>query len=97
MAREDLSNGQRARLAPLPPQGTKPGGPRVWLRRQFIDGIRWRARTGAPWRDVPERHGPWDRAYGLLRRRQRAVSWAPAAPSLSSRPKRTPKACSPGT
>ncbi|MFH8804592.1 hypothetical protein ACH4F6_34380 [Streptomyces sp. NPDC017936] len=25
--------------------------------------MRWRTRTGAPWRDVPERHGPWDRFY----------------------------------
>ncbi|MFE9468942.1 transposase, partial [Streptomyces virginiae] len=34
---------------------------RRWTRRQLIDGIRWRTRTGAPWRDVPERYGPWDR------------------------------------
>ncbi|MCA5895151.1 transposase [Isoptericola sp. NEAU-Y5] len=24
-----------------------------------VDGIRWRVRVGAPWRDVPERYGPW--------------------------------------
>ncbi|MGH3342403.1 MAG: transposase [Carbonactinosporaceae bacterium] len=35
------------------PQGKKPGCPPVWTRRQLIDGIRWRTRTGAPWRDVP--------------------------------------------
>ncbi|GAB2850705.1 hypothetical protein GCM10027074_16610 [Streptomyces deserti] len=29
----------------------------MWTRRQLIDGIRWRTRTGAPWRDVPERYG----------------------------------------
>ncbi|WP_405988215.1 hypothetical protein [Streptomyces sp. NBC_00986] len=23
----------------------------------MTDGIRWRTRTGVPWRDVPERHG----------------------------------------
>ncbi|WP_437012725.1 transposase [Streptomyces sp. enrichment culture] len=33
--------------------------------------IRWRTRTGAPWRDVPERHGPWERVHDLFRRRQR--------------------------
>ncbi|WP_420714421.1 transposase [Streptomyces sp. NRRL WC-3744] len=37
-------------------------------RRQLIDGIRWRTRTGAPWRDVPERYGRWDRVYDLFRR-----------------------------
>jgi transposase len=48
----------------------------VWTRRQLIDGIRWRTRTGAPWRDVPERYGPWDRAYDLFRRWQRDGTWA---------------------
>ncbi|MFD5271615.1 transposase [Streptomyces sp. NPDC058335] len=37
----------------------------------MIDGIRWRTRAGAPWRDVPQRYGSWDRAYDLFRRRQR--------------------------
>ncbi|MEV5441074.1 hypothetical protein AB0N23_00710 [Streptomyces sp. NPDC052644] len=30
----------------------------MWTRRQLIDRIGWRKRTGAPWRDVPERYGP---------------------------------------
>lgn len=25
----------------------------------MIDGIRWRLRTGAPWRDLPAEYGPW--------------------------------------
>ncbi|MFF4647836.1 transposase [Streptomyces sp. NPDC001389] len=33
-------------------------------------------RTGAPWRDVPERYGPWDRVYDLFRRWQRDGTWA---------------------
>ncbi|WP_373311979.1 transposase [Streptomyces aurantiogriseus] len=45
-----------------------PGRPPVWTRRQLIDGIRWRARTGAPWRDVPERYDPWHCVYDLFRR-----------------------------
>ncbi|MFF5860853.1 IS5 family transposase [Streptomyces sp. NPDC012751] len=71
MGREDLTNGQWARLEPLLPRGIKWGRPRVWTRRQLVDGIRWRTRTGAPWRDVPERYGPWDRVYDLFRRWQR--------------------------
>lgn len=39
----------------------------------MIDGIR--TRTGAPWRDLPERYGPWDRAYDLFRRWQRDGTW----------------------
>ncbi|MFF8995960.1 IS5 family transposase [Streptomyces sp. NPDC014983] len=75
MGRGDLTNGQWARLEPLLPLGKKPGRPPVWTRRQLIDGIRWRTRTGAPWRDVPERYGPWDRAYDLFRRWQRDGTW----------------------
>ncbi|WP_234382247.1 transposase [Streptomyces dysideae] len=48
----------------------------MWRRRQLIDGIRWRTRTGAPWCDMPERYGPRDRIYDLLRRWQRDGTWA---------------------
>nr|WP_107438767.1 transposase [Streptomyces roseus] len=30
-----------------------------------MDSVRWRTRYGAPWRDVPELYGPWDRVYCL--------------------------------
>nr|WP_203665997.1 IS5 family transposase [Streptomyces parvus] len=70
-----MTNGQWERLELLLPVGKKPGRPRTWTRRQLIDGIRWRTRTGAPWRDLPERYGPWDRAYDLFRRWQRDGTW----------------------
>ncbi|MFD5815683.1 IS5 family transposase [Streptomyces sp. NPDC127038] len=75
MGRGDLTDGQWAQLKPLLPQGKKPGRPPTWTRRQLVDGIRWRTRTGAPWRDVPERYGPWDRVYDLFRRWQRGGTW----------------------
>ncbi|GAA2622863.1 hypothetical protein GCM10009863_41270 [Streptomyces axinellae] len=75
MGRGDLTNGQWERLEGLLPVGKKPGRPRTWTHRQLIDGIRWRTRTGAPWRDLPERYGPWDRAYDLFRRGQRDGTW----------------------
>jgi transposase len=25
----------------------------------MLNGIRWLLRTGAPWRELPERYGPW--------------------------------------
>jgi transposase len=31
--------------------------------RQVINGILFRERTGLPWRDLPERLGPWKTAY----------------------------------
>jgi len=41
----------------------------------LIDGIRWRTRAGTPWRDIPDRYGPWDRIYDLFRRWQRDGTW----------------------
>ncbi|MFE7430615.1 IS5 family transposase [Streptomyces sp. NPDC057545] len=75
MARGDLTDTQWARLEPLLPRGKKPGRPSIWMRRQLIDGIRFRTRTGVPWWDVPERYGPWGRVYDLFRRWQRDGTW----------------------
>ncbi len=60
----------RAMLEPLLPIGKEPGRPAVSSRRQLVNGIRWRTRTGARGGDVPERYGPWDRAYDPFRRWQ---------------------------
>lgn len=51
-------------LLPVVVLGRPPVG-----RRKLIDGIRWRVRTGAPWRDPPSEYGPWQTVYGLFRRR----------------------------
>ena len=29
----------------------------------MVEGIVWKYRTGAPWRDLPERFGPWQTAW----------------------------------
>jgi transposase len=68
MGRGDLTNEQWAKLEPLLPTGKKSGRPPKWTKRQLINGIRWRTRTGAPWRDTPARYGPWQTVYGLFRR-----------------------------
>src|SRR3954471_6604616 len=31
--------------------------------RLFVDAVLWIARTGAPWRDLPERLGNWNSAW----------------------------------
>ncbi|WP_228396140.1 transposase [Streptomyces sp. RB17] len=41
-----------AQTESLLPQRKKPGRSPAWPRRQLIDGIRRRTRTGAPWRDA---------------------------------------------
>jgi transposase len=68
--RADLTDAQWAVLAPLLP-GSRLGRPPA-CERTLIDGIRWRVRAGAPWRDVPP-------AYGLIGRRCMACSAAGSA------------------
>jgi transposase len=83
--RGDLSDEQWAVLEPLLPVTSGRGRPVVVSRRLLIDGIRWRVRTGAPWRDLPQRFGPWQTVYGLFRRWQRAGVWAQILTQLQTR------------
>ena len=73
--RHDLTDAQWQRFAALLPATSVKGRPPKWEKRQLIDGIRWRIRTGAPWRDVPAEYGPWQTVYGLFRRWQRDGTW----------------------
>ena len=75
MGRGDLTNEQWAKLEPLLPKGKKSGRPPKHSKRQLIDGIRFRVRTGVQWRDLPARYGPWQTVYGLFRRWQRDGTW----------------------
>src|SRR5436305_4280613 len=83
--RADLTDAQWAVLEPLLPRGKKPGRPPNRTKRQLIDGIRWRTRTGAPWRDVPPAYGPWQTVYGLFRRWQRNGTWRKILAALQGR------------
>ncbi|MER6300030.1 IS5 family transposase [Kitasatospora sp. NPDC001539] len=85
MARGDLTDAQWAVLEPLLPRGIKPGRPPVHTKRQLINGIRFRTRTGVPWRDLPERYGPWETVYGLFRRWQRDGTWHRILEQLQAR------------
>ena len=73
--RFDLTDAQWELLEPLLPQPARSGRPPSWTRRQLVDGIRWRVRTGSPWRDLPAVYGSWAAAYGLFRRWQRNGAW----------------------
>jgi transposase len=83
--RHDLTDTQWAILEPLLPTPTKPGRPPKWTKRQLIDGIRWRTRVGAPWRDVPACYGPWQTVYGRFRRWQRDGTWTRILTGLQAR------------
>jgi len=62
MARHALTDEQWARIEPLLPR--RPQGRKSTLGdRPFIDAVLFRAKTGIPWRDLPERFGPWKSVY----------------------------------
>lgn len=52
----------------LPPEKTgKPGRPSK-DNRTMLNGMVWIARSGAPWRDLPERYGSWNSVYSRFRK-----------------------------
>ena len=50
----ELTDEAWARIAPLLPENGRRGG-RWRDHREMMNGILWKLRTGAPWRDLPER------------------------------------------
>ncbi|WP_406290562.1 transposase [Embleya sp. NBC_00896] len=68
MTRGDLADGEWELVEPFLPIGER--GPYPGRLRDCFDGVMWRFRTGSPWRDVPERYGPWQTVY------QRFHAWA---------------------
>ena len=64
-----------ARLGPLLPPARPPTGRPARDHRVVLNGILWVLRTGAPWRDLPERYGPWRTAYSRFRRWERQGVW----------------------
>jgi transposase len=76
MKRHDLTNRQWERWHPLlPPQKPHTGRPAADHRR-ILNGILWIIRTGAPWRDVPERYGGWQTIASRFYRWRKAGIWA---------------------
>src|SRR3954465_15708083 len=71
MKRHELTDAQWALLSDFfPPRAPKRGG--QWKDdRAMVNGIFWRLNTGAPWRDLPERYGPWQTVYHRFREPRR--------------------------
>ena len=57
-ARDLLSDKMWKEIKPLFPKRTRPG-----TGRNFLEAVMFKARTGVPWRDLPERFGRWDALF----------------------------------
>jgi transposase len=72
--RHELTDAQWQKIEPLLPANGKPGG--QWAdHRTIINGVLFRARTGVPWPDLPERYGPWQTVYERHRRWSADGTW----------------------
>ncbi len=60
-------------VALLPENGRR--GQQWKDHRTVINGILWKLRTGTPWRDLPERYGPWQTCYDRFVRWRRDGTW----------------------
>src|SRR3954464_528508 len=75
MRRGELNDEQWERLQPLlPAQKPRTGRPNL-EHRQVVNGILWILRTGAPWRDLPERYGKWPTVSCRFYRWREAGIW----------------------
>ena len=57
MRRYEISDENWERIAPLLPGKQSDPGRTAEDNRRFINGVLWIARSGAAWRDLPERYG----------------------------------------
>jgi transposase len=75
VSRDVISDEVWAVIGPLFPAAKATGRPPV-DRRMVVEATAWRYRTGAPWRDVPERFGNWNTIYKNFARWAAAGVWA---------------------
>jgi len=71
MRRYELSDEQWELIGDLLPSNRRQRGCPWKDHRTILNAIFWLLRTGAPWRDLPERYGPWQTVYDRFRRWQR--------------------------
>ena len=74
VARTEISDEAWAVIGRLFPMPKATGRPPV-ERRAVVEATAWRYRTGAPWRDVPERVGNWNTIYKNFNRWSEQGVW----------------------
>lgn len=80
--RHEITDEQWERVAHLLPG--KAGDPGVTAdNRLFLNAIFWIAKTGAPWRDLPDRLGNWNSVFQRFNRWARKGVWTQVMAVLS--------------
>jgi transposase len=74
VTRQEISDDVWSVMEPLMP--TMTGRSRPWANHRLaVEGMAWKYRTGAPWRDVPERFGKWNSIYKRFNRWAENGTW----------------------
>lgn len=71
--RFDLDDKEWSLIEPLLPQGLR--GARRTDDRRILNGLFYVLRTGCPWRDLPERYGPYTTCYNRYNRWAKRGIW----------------------
>lgn len=80
--RYELTQAQWERIAPLLPGKASDPGRTGGDNRLFVNGCLWVLRSGAHWRDVPERYGKWKTLHKRFTRWAKAGVWDEVFASL---------------
>jgi transposase len=81
--RHAISDADWDRIKPLLPGQPGQHGKVARDNRLFVDAVLWVAKTGAPWRDLPERFGNWNSAYRRFARWAQKGVWARVLEALA--------------
>jgi putative transposase len=82
ISRYELSDAQWERIAPLLPGKASDPGRTGADNRLFLNGVLWVLRSGAHWRDLPERYGKWKSLHKRFTRWAKAGVWERVFASL---------------
>ncbi len=82
--RYGLRDDQWARIAPLLPGRAGHVGGTARDNRLFVEAVLYRYRAGIPWRDLPERFGPWKAVHTRCSRWAAGGVWGRVFAALSA-------------
>lgn len=82
MDRKMLREDQWARIEALCSGKASERGVTGRDNRLFVEAVLWIARTGSPWRDLPEHFGAWHTVYMRFSRWSKKGIWARMAEAL---------------
>ena len=73
--RYELSDEQWEKIRDILPGREGTSGATAKDNRLFIDAVLWILRSGAPWRDLPERYGDWKNTHRRFSRWAKTKVW----------------------